>query len=104
MSATLRSALRGLFQRMGLDVRRHRPAPSLVSPLVLYEVDAIFDIGANVGTSVAAFRAAGVAGHTTFFMSLRHFFAELERRSRADPWWRAEQLALGASPGLAEMN
>ena len=49
MSATLRSALRGLFQRMGLDVRRHRPAPSLVSPLVLYEVDAIFDIGRTDG-------------------------------------------------------
>ena len=104
MSATLRSALRGLFQRMGLDVRRHRPAPSLVSPLALYEVEAIFDIGANVGTSVAAFRAAGFDGPITSFEPLPHLFAELERRSRADPRWRAEQLALGASPGLAEMN
>jgi len=43
-------------------------------------------------------------GPITSFESLSHLFAELERRSRADPRWRAEQLALGASPGLAEMN
>jgi FkbM family methyltransferase len=105
MSAFIRSMVRDLFHRVGFDVHRYRPpAASPASTLLRFGVEAIFDIGANIGTSGIAFRAAGFQGPIVSFEPVAHLFDELSRRSQGDPLWRVEALALGASPGLADIN
>jgi FkbM family methyltransferase len=105
MSAFIRSMVRDLFHRIGLDVHRYQPPPaSPASSLLRYGVDTIFDIGANVGSSGIGFRAAGFQGPIVSFEPVPHLFDELSRRAQEDPLWRVEALALGASPGLADIN
>ena len=77
---------------------------SQVSLLELYGVEAIFDIGANIGMSAEAYRAAGFQGPIVSFEPVPSLYAELERRSQADPQWQAVPLALGSHCGHAVIH
>jgi FkbM family methyltransferase len=80
------------------------PPASQVSLLELYGVDAIFDIGANIGMSAEAYRAAGFSGPIVSFEPVPSLYAELERRSQDDPLWQAAPLALGSERGFADIH
>lgn len=98
----LRTLLRQCMRRVGLEVRRYRPEVRL--PLLsLYGVDAIFDVGANVGMSAEGFRQSGFRGRLVSFEPVQHLFEELERRSRSDELWDVERMALGAQTGEADI-
>jgi FkbM family methyltransferase len=70
----------------------------------LYGVDAIFDIGANIGMSAESYRAAGFRGPIVSFEPVPSLYAELKRRSQADQLWHTVPLALGSQCGHAEIH
>lgn len=97
--------LRRFFQRFGIDVHRHYVRESNEAQLLRrYEVDAIFDVGANTGQSVTAFRAGGFKGLIVSFEPVSHLFAELVQIERADKDFHAENFALGAMEGGANIR
>lgn len=86
------------------DPAAPKSQPRRPSLLDLYGVETIFDIGANIGMSAEAYRAAGFQGPIVSFEPVQSLYAELERRSQSDPQWHAERLALGSQPGCADIH
>lgn len=89
--------------RRGLALRRHPGArrQQLFSAL---DVDLVVDVGAARGGFASEIRSFGYAGRILSFEPLAAAFADLSSTSAADPSWEVRRLALGATPGEAEIN
>lgn len=100
----LEHGLRRALQRLGLDVRRHRPqatpAGRLASMLATHGVQLVFDVGANTGQFARELRDGGYAGRIISFEPLAAAHARLSRQAAGDPRWKvAQRGALGAAEG-----
>lgn len=102
----LKQTLRRGARKLGIDIQRYRPPqpPALFELWTLYGVDAIFDVGANVGMSAAGYRALGFTGPIVSFEPVSHLFAALEGRARPDPLWHVERVALGETDTELEIR
>ena len=94
------------FHLFGLDLKWHvpRPAHALGTLLELYQVDTIFDIGANDGVSGEYFRNVGFEGKIVSFEPVERFYRQLEQKSKMDHLWFCEKVALGDAEGEQEIN
>lgn len=93
----IESRIRTLFRRFGLDIHRYyRDEPHESKLLKMYGVEAIFDIGANIGQSAQGFRSYGFGGKIVSFEPVDHLFSVLSECAQIDANWFAEKLALGA--------
>jgi FkbM family methyltransferase len=101
MHPLLKRTLKRTGQLLGLDVRWHvrRPPHDLSTLLDLYRVDAIFDVGANEGTSGEYFRSIGFRHRLVSFEPVAEYYRRLEEKARKDPLWWCEQAAIGATEG-----
>jgi FkbM family methyltransferase len=94
--------------RMGLDVRRFRPAsaPSARRAHLLdaRRVDLVIDGGASFGQYGRLLRSSGYRGEIVSFEPLSKPFAKLARNASRDPEWHCYNLALGDEGGAARMN
>jgi FkbM family methyltransferase len=70
----------------------------------LYKVNAIFDIGANIGMSAELFRSIGFRHLIVSFEPVSHLFSQLKDRAVKDPLWYIENVALGDAIGEGEIN
>ena len=110
MSGTIldsaKAALKRLLRGFGLELSRYRPpAPDPLSDLLRrYDVDCVFDVGANIGQSGQYFRAIGFAGKLVSFEPVSFLFDSLAARAAEDPAWICERIALGDAPGRLEIN
>lgn len=102
---SIRSSLHSILRAAGIEVHRYRSRKPFEGELFAkYEVDAVFDIGANVGMSAEGFRAFGYGGLIVSFEPVKNLFSELAARAAADNQWHAEKLALGASPASSVIH
>lgn len=100
-------ARRGL-RALGLHVQRYPGADNLRGAtkrvLEARQVDAVLDVGANVGQYAAGLRDAGYGGTIVSIEPVAEAFAQLEARSAGDRRWHVHRLALGSEPGRLELN
>jgi FkbM family methyltransferase len=96
---------RGL-RRFGFDIHRVGPgqSPELVDFLAARQVNTVLDVGANQGQIGMALRKKGYRGEIVSFEPIKTEFGALEAAARRDGNWRAQCLALGATPGHAIIN
>lgn len=70
-----------------------------------YEIDSVFDVGANHGQFRDFLRnEVGYRGHIFSFEPVQSLADYLEQRSQSDPLWHIYPFALGAEAGEAEIN
>ena len=101
--------LRRLIRRAGFDVA---PFPGtalhwtrIIALLDRYDIDCLFDIGANTGQYARAVRANGYKGRIVSFEPLTDVQQALRDRAVSDPLWTvAPQTAVGALTGKVEIN
>lgn len=67
-------------------------------------IGTVIDIGANIGQYAGALREIGYKGEIISFEPLSDAYAELSKRAKADPKWRAFHCAIGAEDGEAAIN
>jgi FkbM family methyltransferase len=96
--------IRRTFNRIGLDLHRHRPEQSSIGRLhhmlSAHAVDVVFDVGANVGQFAKALRQAGYRHKIVSFEPLLMAHAELLRESQHDrDWMIAPRAAIGDHNG-----
>ena len=104
---------RGLVKRMlrefGLDIRKYAPdrSPSAQMAAVLrnFQIDLVFDVGANQGQFATEIRAGGYVGDIISFEPLTAAYAALLKLSERDEKWNVHpRCALGAKSGETEIN
>lgn len=94
---------------VGFDLHRLSPKLNptfqLLKALKRFEVDLVFDIGANVGQFSSELRFYGYKGNILSFEPLSKAYSELLRTSDGDSRWDVyPRCALGDHNGKAEIN
>jgi FkbM family methyltransferase len=106
---SLKQLIRTSLRRVGLDVRRHRPASSedaaFVAMLATHGVNLLLDVGANIGQFGRHVRASGYRGRIVSFEPLSSAHEQLRAAARKDPHWQvAEQMAIGEEDAEIELH
>jgi FkbM family methyltransferase len=101
--------IRYILRKLGYDIRRFDPSASPAAQLFFlirnFEIDLIFDIGANHGQFASGIRNAGYEGKMISFEPLSIAHAKLLKVSDGDPNWDVfSRCALGDRDGEIEIN
>ncbi len=101
--------LNRLAAALGYELRRRDkprdPLARLVASLAFFGIDAVLDVGANMGQYAKSLRRAGYRGPILSFEPLAAPHAALAAAARGDPAWRvAPAMALGAGNGVVEIE
>lgn len=102
----LTSQIKALLRRAGIDLvrfpsRAHHPLGAF---LTRYRIEAVFDVGANVGQYGKRLRAEGFRGAIVSVEPDPSAFSVLERTAAHDALWAVHNVALGAEPGHATLH
>jgi FkbM family methyltransferase len=102
----IKSGLRNAF---GLEVHRFLPGRSttaqIVSSLNKFNIDLVFDVGANEGQFVTEIRSGGYSGNIVSFEPLTQAHNALQQASKRDAKWNVHpRCALGDHNGEVEIN
>lgn len=97
------------LRKLGYDIRRFDPSASPAAQLFFsmrkFEIDLIFDIGANHGQFASGIRSAGYEGKILSFEPLSIAHTKLLKVSDGDPNWDVfSRCALGDRNGEIEIN
>ncbi len=86
-----------LFHLFGLGLKWYVPHPAhdLFELIKLYQVEMVFDIGANSGVSGEYFRNIGYAGKIVSFEPVKDLYTQLQKKANQDPLWVCENVAIG---------
>lgn len=94
--------LRNLIRSSGIDIVRYN---SLSNALNYFNIDLVFDVGANKGQFVQEIRATGYRKGIVSFEPLKAAHDVLLKKSRSDSLWLLhDRCALGDAGGQAEIN
>jgi FkbM family methyltransferase len=95
----LPAVLKGLYRTLGFDVRRWPPVTDdearRATLLRNWKIEAVLDVGANIGQYGLALRRSGYRGRVLSFEPLDSAREVLERVARTDPEWGVRGEALG---------
>lgn len=105
----LKVAIRTLFRKLGLDVRRYVPSTSPTEELIAsfrkFDIDLVLDVGANIGQFASEIRRCGYVGRTVLFEPLSQAHGELLQSRANDPLWEIyPRCALGDHNGEVKIN
>ena len=106
---SVKQFVRNCIRRTGWDVKRFDPSSSEASQLarqiVVNQIDAVFDVGANTGQFAAKLRAGGFAGRIVSFEPSTGAHLILITRAKGDRnWIIAPKMALGDRNGTITLN
>ena len=104
----LRPLVKNILRKTGYDLIQYNYRGSPVARRMLllrhYDIELIFDVGANDGRYGVDMRDNGYKGRIVSFEPLVSAFQALQQRTQNDPKWEARHLALGAAPATAKIN
>jgi FkbM family methyltransferase len=98
-----------LFQRLGYDISRFKPNSHPLARrkklFEFYNIDAVIDIGANIGQFAQQLRRrVGYKNIIFSFEPLSKAFRLLKENSKKDPNWKVFNFALGDTEEKMEIN
>ncbi|MBV8683133.1 MAG: FkbM family methyltransferase [Caulobacteraceae bacterium] len=76
----------------------------IASLLDRFQVELVFDVGANTGQFVTSIREIGYRGQIISFEPVREQFEILQAKAKGDAAWRVENFALGAVEQSRDIN
>jgi FkbM family methyltransferase len=105
----LTQSIKKTLRRAGIEVHHFNPSASpaaqLAAALSSFEIDLIFDIGANTGQFAKKLRVAGYTGRIVSVEPLTTAHSALVRESRYDPKWHIHtRCAIGDYVGEVNLN
>ena len=104
-----KAIIKKVFVKMGLELNRFKPDSSpdaqLIFSLYKFDIDLIFDVGANSGQFASAVMRGGFKGKIVSFEPLTSAHSLLLKASRRDTNWVVHpRCAIGDHDGKATIN
>ena len=102
----LKGTIQALLGNFGLELRKKqmRTKTKLETLLMQYQVDMVFDIGANIGQCGPWFRWIGFDKTIVSFEPISHLFQQLSQNAKSDQKWLVENVALGEKEDVRMIN
>ena len=109
MKYLTKEIIKKFFHSLGLDIRRLSPSSNHILQLLKscesFDIDMIFDIGANKGQFASELRSMGFKGKIVSFEPLASEHLQLTKVAHNDPLWTVhERTAIGDVDGQIEIN
>ncbi len=105
---TIKVLTHSIFRCFGYDFMRYIPENFIslrrMRILKTQNINLLLDVGASEGTYSLQLRQHGYEGNILSFEPLSESFAVLQQRMARDPLWSCENLALGDSDGMIDIN
>ena len=103
------SLIKNTLRKFGVEINRFNasssPTAQLVASLQKFDIDFIFDVGANAGQFVTEIRSGGYMGNVVSFEPLSFAWSALQKAREGDLKWEAyPRCALGDKDGEIEIN
>lgn len=103
----MKKLLKAIAQRFGYDIQ-HLPTDPVTRQWLdlmgAYQIDLIFDVGANIGQFGQRVRALGYAGELISFEPVSATYQQLQATIASCSDWKAVHSAIGDYDGLGEIN
>jgi len=96
--------VRSQLYRRNLDLTKDPLPRRIVAAMSWLGIDAVLDVGANVGQYGEALRSSGYRGRIISFEPLGEAYGRLARHAAKDANWLAVHSAVGAEPGTLEIH
>jgi len=97
-----------IFNKAGFDIVRYPPMNQIIKRrmklISFYDINLIFDVGANIGQYAKQMRNRGYKGRIVSFEPLSSAYKKLVENSSADPLWNTVNIALGDNERTTEIN
>ena len=105
----IKYSLRIMFRWIGFEIHRinvkTNKSSQFYAALDFFNIDLIFDVGANTGQFAKEIRRTGFAGRIISFEPIPEAYAKLKRRAICDKFWTIHgRCALGSQKGKAIIN
>lgn len=106
---SIKQSVKTALNAMGVEAHRFNPAASklarLMAALRTFNIDMVFDIGANEGQFALELRAGGYSGQIVSVEPMASAHARLTKASQADVGWHVHPpCAVGDRTGLIDLN
>lgn len=106
---SIKTLVRLLGQKFGLDIRRYNAKSNnsmqIASSLNNFNINVLFDIGANEGQFSKKIRLSGYENKIVSFEPLIDAYKQLQKISKNDKNWTIHpRSAIGSSEGIIEIN
>jgi FkbM family methyltransferase len=107
--SSIKQSVKTALNSIGLEAHRFNPAESklarLMAALRTFNIDTVFDIGANDGQFACEIRAGGYLGQIVSVEPMVSAHARLSKVSQADAGWHVHpRCAVGDRTGLIDLN
>lgn len=102
----MRDLVKKILRKLGVQLQRY-PEKDLVRRIKIvenYQIDTIFDIGANIGQYSINMRHLGFKGKIISFEPMKKAFEVLRKKSLKDENWLVNNYALGNIDGKSVIN
>lgn len=104
----MKRIIQNAFNSIGWQIKKYPdPDSDLARTFKLikyFEINKIFDIGANVGNYAMKMKKFGFAGNIISFEPLSEAFRKLQKNAKKDSNWKTINIALGDTDGETEIN
>jgi len=106
MKVKITSALNNFLRKNGFEFKRYPEGDMLrrIRLLKYFNINKVFDIGANSGQYAVFMRQIGFKGKIVSFEPLREAYDELKRKASRDKDWSVLNIAVGDYDGEALIN
>ena len=109
MLSAVKQSIKQALHAMGIEAHRYHPTASplarLMAAMNAFEIDLVFDIGANEGQFAMELREGGYQGRIVSFEPLAQAFEKLSTLSKQDRAWSVHpRCALGDHIGEIDIN
>jgi len=100
--------IHNIARKLGFDILRYEPQTHPLARrkkiLDTYDINLIFDVGANVGQYGTELREIGFKGRIVSFEPLGFVYKELSAKAEKDDLWDVHNFALGDKEETAQIN
>jgi FkbM family methyltransferase len=93
--------VKSALDRLGFEFQR---SATLRRFIATHPIDLVIDAGGNLGQFAEMMRSKGYDRRIWSFEPVSHVHDALAARAKKDPLWRTSKVALGSSPGQAEIH
>jgi FkbM family methyltransferase len=97
---------KNILRKFGFDINQYPPQDirRRIQLFNYFNINKIFDVGANTGGYASSMRSAGYVDNIISFEPVKLAYDQLAERSTSDKKWKTKNIALGNSDGSSIIN
>lgn len=102
----MKNQFKNILRKFGYDINQypHQDIRRRIQLFKYFNINKIFDVGANTGGYASSIRSAGYVDNIISFEPVKEAYNQLVERAKYDKKWETKNIALGNSDGSSIIN